>query len=178
VHFIFYAALKRNHRSKTLAILSLYLMLASLIGPGITVNYLFKEKIGRARPKEIQTFGGEKIFTKAAQMTDQCEHNCSFSSGHAAMGYYFTALAYAAILHSKLTKKKQLLELGENNAKPAAKRFNLIYSVFLVFGSLVGFSRVVMGGHFISDVSASCCAVLLINHLCYLLCQRLLCRKF
>lgn len=131
---------------------ALFLLISSSLGPGLVVNYALKEHFGRARPSQIEEFGGSKEFRKAFQLSDQCGHNCSFSSGHAAMGYFFTSIAYIANL----------------------RYFNRIYLTGLIFGSLVGLSRVMMGGHFLSDVMASAFIILTLNHLIFIIWQKIL----
>lgn len=128
----------------------LYVILSISVGPGLLVNHVFKENSGRARPAQIKDFGGNKNFTSVFQYSKECLHNCSFSSGHAAMAYSLTSFAYIF---------------------PAF--FSRIYCTALFFGSLVGLSRILMGGHFLSDIIASCCIVLTINHLLYLCLQKL-----
>lgn len=128
-----------------------YLLITALVGPGLVVNIALKETFGRARPSQITEFGGVKHFTQATKITDQCKHNCSFSSGHAAMAYYYTALSYCYSLSNK-----------------DKKIFTIIYIIALLFGTLTGFSRILMGGHFLSDVVASCFIILSINHLLFL----------
>lgn len=125
---------------------SFYFILTVGLGSGLTVNYVFKENFGRARPMTTKDFGGTKNFSGPLAISNQCQHNCSFSSGHAAMGYSLTSLAYI-FCHIYFTR---------------------IYSIALIFGSLVGFSRILMGAHFLSDVITSCLVVLVINHLIYL----------
>jgi lipid A 4'-phosphatase len=128
-----------------------YIILSTAIGPGLLVNHIFKENFGRARPIQIKNFNGSKNFTRAFSISNECVHNCSFSSGHAAMGYNLTSLAYIVPFIY----------------------FSRIYNIALIFGSLIGLSRVLMGGHFLSDVLASCFFVLIINHLLYLCWQKL-----
>lgn len=135
-----------------------YLFITALIGPGLVVNTILKENFGRARPAQISYFAGTKNFTNTLLIADQCTHNCSFPSGHSAMAYYFTATAYVLALSNKKSTTKTV----------STRRFTLIYILFLFFGSLVGFSRILMGGHFLSDIAASCFIVLVINHLLYL----------
>ncbi len=130
---------------------SFYIIITAAIGPGLIVNYGLKENFGRARPTQIENFGGKKDFTRAMLITDQCDRNCSFCSGHAAMGYYFTSFAYIL----------------------PPIYFSWVYITALLFGSLVGFSRILMGGHFISDVAASCFIILVVNHILYLAWQKL-----
>lgn len=104
-----------------------FLLLALLLGPGLLVNLVFKEESGRARPRDIVEFGGHKSFTGAFIRTDQCATNCSFVSGHAAMGFYLLTLAW-------VLRRRYWLWLG------------------LALGSLVGLGRLLQGGHFLSDV--------------------------
>ncbi|MDO5705363.1 MAG: hypothetical protein Q4G49_09875 [Paracoccus sp. (in: a-proteobacteria)] len=51
------------------------------MGPGLILNGLFKETVGRARPADITAFGGKRVFTPLLQFTDQCMSNCSFTPG-------------------------------------------------------------------------------------------------
>ncbi len=119
----------------------LFLFLALAVGPGLLVNAILKGESGRARPHLIEQFGGEKTFTPPFTLADQCESNCSFVSGHASMGFYFIALAWT---------------LG--NARW------LYYGIGI--GAVVGFGRIVQGGHFLSDVIFSYFAVYLATLLC------------
>lgn len=108
---------------------AIYLLLVLVLGPGLAVNSLLKEYWGRARPEQVETFGGTKIYTPAWQVSDQCERNCSFASGHASIGFYW--LAYAFVF-----PRRRALWLG----------------VGLGLGSAESLTRVVQGGHFASDV--------------------------
>jgi len=107
-----------------------FVLLSTLLGPGMIVNYIFKDHFGRARPRQIIQFGGDKSFTPAFIISNQCQKNCSFTCGHAAAGFSFMALAF---LFSKNRRKKILLYTA-------------------LFGFLVGFVRIIQGGHFLSDV--------------------------
>lgn len=149
--YLLYFIIKDKTFNKIIFSWVCYIILSIAIGPGLLVNHIFKENFGRARPAQITNFNGPKNFTKAFWISNECEHNCSFSSGHAAMGYSFTCLAYVF--------------------PPIF--FSRIYSSALILGSLVGISRILMGGHFFTDVLASCFVVLIINHLLYLCWQRL-----
>jgi lipid A 4'-phosphatase len=120
----------------------IYLILALLIGPGIVVNTICKNNLfGRARPSQIVEFGGNKQFSPAMVISDQCQKNCSFPSGHASLGFYFTAIAFIAPKHKKL-----------------------IFGLALIFGSVVGASRIVHGSHFISDIIFAALFVIYINY--------------
>ncbi len=103
-----------------------FALIALLIGPGLIVHTVFKDSWDRARPRHIVEFGGTKEFSPAWVISDQCERNCSFVSGHAAMGFYFMILGW-------LLNSRKWLYAG------------------IGIGALVGMIRVFQGGHFISD---------------------------
>ena len=69
-----------------------FIVLAGALGPGLLVNSGFKDNWQRARPYQVQPFGGTQQFTRAAVMTDQCNNNCSFVSGHVACGFFLASL--------------------------------------------------------------------------------------
>ena len=116
-----------------------FLLLALLLGPGLLVNTIIKDNsIGRARPSQIIDFNGTQTFTPAFVYSGQCKKNCSFVSGHAAMGFYFIALAWVF-------------------ASPTA-----FYSGVFI-GTLTGLVRIMQGGHFLSDVIFAFWAVYLVT---------------
>lgn len=105
-----------------------FFMLAFLLlGPGILVHTGFKDNWDRARPRDVTEFGGSRDFTSPLVISNQCEKNCSFVSGHAAMGFAYIALGW--VLKSRLW---------------------LMCGVGL--GLFVGGVRVMQGGHFLSDI--------------------------
>jgi lipid A 4'-phosphatase len=108
---------------------ALYLLLVMIIGPGLLVNTLFKDNWGRARPSQVEEFGGTKQFTRAALPADQCAKNCSFVSGHASVGFFFLAFAY-------VWPRRRILWLASGTA----------------LGLGIGLVRIMQGGHFFSDV--------------------------
>ena len=107
----------------------LFLLLALMLGPGLVVNMISKNIWGRARPAQIEQFGGSLKFSPAFVFSDQCDSNCAFVSGHSALGFYFIAFA---LLFKRHRKKLFVFAVG--------------------YGSLVGFGRIYQGGHFLSDV--------------------------
>lgn len=105
-----------------------FLIITLVLGPGILVNVVLKDNsTGRARPDDVQQFDGSHSFTPFYKVANQCEKNCSFVSGHAAMGFYFVAFAW--VFHSR-----RVLRYG------------------IVLGAFVGFGRIIQGGHFLSDI--------------------------
>lgn len=116
----------------------LFLLAALAVGPGLVVNAGFKDNWGRARPRDVAEFSGEKHFTPALQPTDQCERNCSFVAGHPSVVFWLAALGFAVA---------------------ARKRRNRIFAAAAALGLVAGFGRIVQGGHFLSDVIFSGLAV-------------------
>jgi lipid A 4'-phosphatase len=106
---------------------------ALALGPGLLVNLVLKDHWGRPRPSTITQFGGPNTYVPPLVPSDQCLDNCSFSSGHAALGFWMVSLALLA---------------------PAPLRPRLV-AMALIFGAFVGFVRIAQGGHFLSDVAFS-----------------------
>ena len=116
-----------------------FLTLSLVLGPGVLVNTILKNNsIGRARPSQITEFGGSADFTSAFEYSGACDKNCSFVSGHASMGFYFIALGW-------LFQSKRWFYIG------------------LAIGAVVGFTRIVQGGHFLSDTVFALWAVYWVN---------------
>ena len=69
-----------------------FIVVAGFFGPGLVVNAVFKDNWQRARPYQVENFGGTQQFTRGAVITDQCNNNCSFVSGHVACGFFFSSL--------------------------------------------------------------------------------------
>ena len=110
-----------------------FILLSLALGPGLVVEFGLKDHWGRARPRDLVEFGGEARFTPAYLPSEECASNCSFTSGHAAMAFYFLTFALLA---------------------PAPWRRPAVAAVVL-FGGLTGAMRVAQGAHFASDVIAS-----------------------
>jgi len=124
----------------------LYLGLTLAIGPGLVVETILKSYWGRARPRQIEEFGGDALFSLPFWVSDQCVSNCSFSSGHAAFAFWFTAYSFVV---------------------PVAWRSTLFFSGVL-FGCLMGIVRIAQGAHFLSDIIFSGLVVIGINYLSYI----------
>jgi lipid A 4'-phosphatase len=108
-----------------------FLVASMAAGPGLLANTLLKDHWGRARPVQIEAFGGAHRFTPAPLPATECERNCAFVSGHAALGFSLVAFAF-------------LLPPGRS------QRCGIIAA--LGFGALVGLGRIAQGAHFLSDV--------------------------
>ncbi len=108
-----------------------FIVAATAIGPGLIANTLLKDHWGRARPHQTEEFGGTRRFTPAPLPASECERNCAFVSGHAALG--FSLASFALLL-------------------PFGPRRRIALTAALGFGALVGLGRIAVGHHFLSDV--------------------------
>ncbi len=109
----------------------LFVLAALALGPGLVVNAGFKDNWGRARPRDVTEFSGERTFTPALQPTDQCDRNCSFVAGHPSVAFWLAAFGFAAATRRRRTG---------------------IFWAAAAFGMVAGLGRIVQGGHFLSDV--------------------------
>ncbi|HZS84727.1 MAG TPA: phosphatase PAP2 family protein [Stellaceae bacterium] len=123
----------------------LYLLLALALGPGLLVNTGLKDHWGRARPVQVSAFGGGKDFTPALEPAAECQRNCSFVSGHAALGFSLIAFAFLV---------------------PTRRRRRIAILAAVAAGALFGLARIAQGGHFLSDVVF---AGFLVTAICWLL---------
>src|SRR3954465_8753900 len=105
----------------------MFLVAAIALGPGLIVNTVLKDHWGRARPSQVAEFGGARQFTAAPLLAAQCERNCAFVSGHAALG--FSLVSFALLL-------------------PFGGRRKTAIAAALGFGALVGLARIAGGRHF------------------------------
>lgn len=120
-----------------------YLFLVLVLGAGLIVNVILKDNFGRARPRDIEEFGGSKHFTPAFVVSRECNTNCSFSSGEGAGAFFSLALVMA------LSRKRAMLVAG------------------VALGSLVSLSRVAAGAHFFSDTVVSFFVMLIVADVLY-----------
>jgi lipid A 4'-phosphatase len=123
-----------------------FMVASIMVGPIGFVNGILKSYWGRARPADVEYFGGDKFFTPPMIITDQCETNCSFVSGEGSA--IATALIVLAIvLWGNMTALWRAISL---------------YVVLPM--SLFGISlRIITGRHFLSDTvfGALYCALII-----------------
>lgn len=98
------------------------------LGPGLA-TWAIKEHTLRARPLDVVEFGGSRQFTPALVQANQCNDNCAFVSGHVACGFFFAGL--------------MLLD-------PLRRRWWV--TIGILSGAIIGFARVSVGAHWLSDV--------------------------
>lgn len=105
-----------------------FLLFSLLIGPGLLVNIILKDNsVGRPRPQHTTHFSGDMTYTPVFHYSGECTKNCSFVSGHASIGFFLFAMAWVR-----------------------RNRMWFVYGTLLGLG--VGFTRIIQGGHFLSDV--------------------------
>ena len=108
----------------------LFLLAALAAGPGLVVNWLFKDHWGRPRPRDVVEFGGSMEFVPALVPGGACERNCSFVAGHPSTVFWLAAFGF--------------LLLG-------TRRYT-VFTAATLAGFVAGAGRVLQGGHFLSDV--------------------------
>jgi len=123
----------------------IYLLLVLALGAGLVVNVILKDGFGRARPRDIQEFGGTGHFTPAYAISSGCDRNCSFSSGDSAGAFFSLAIILAF------------------------KRKRALMTAAIGFGVLVSAARIASGAHFFSDTVVSFFVMLIISDVLYYL---------
>lgn len=108
---------------------TIFFLLCWLLGPGLFVNLVAKDKIGRPRPSQVVPFHGEFDYVPPFSYSSACSRNCSFVSGHASVGFVFAGLAFVFRTYRK----------------------TILLSA-IASGSVIGYVRMAQGGHFFSDV--------------------------
>ena len=108
----------------------LFLFVGLLVLPGLLANTILKDHWGRARPVQVEEFGGTAKFSPPAIIAGQCDKNCSFVAGDPSFAFYLCAFAYVV-----RRKYSRMVFLGG-----------------VMAGAVVGVARMAAGGHFFSDV--------------------------
>lgn len=109
-----------------------------LLGPTLLVNGFMKRFFGRARPVQIEAFGGKGPFTAAWQVSGYCHAACSFVSAEVAAG---TALTVGLAIGARWFKGRRTARLFG--------ALSLCAGGLLVLTSV---ERIGSGRHFLSDV--------------------------
>ena len=115
-----------------LRLYAVYMVCVFLLGPGLLVNAVFKDHWGRARPVQVEQLGGTVPYTPPLYFVANGDGR-SFPSGHSSVGFAFIGFWF-------LWRKRH----------PRWATIALYGTV--LFGCLVGLTRMAAGGHFLSDV--------------------------
>jgi lipid A 4'-phosphatase len=130
--------------------IGLFLAIFFVLGPGLIVNNVFKDHWGRPRPADIVNFGGTETFRQFWEIGEAGQGK-SFSSGHAAVGFFLFA-PFFFLRKSHRSAALAFLCLG------------------IVFGFFMGTGRMIQGGHFLTDVIWSGVFTYITGYiLCYIL---------
>jgi lipid A 4'-phosphatase len=109
---------------------ALFLIVSLVLGPGLLVNTVLKDHWARPRPGMVANFGGEMTFRPWWDPRGTCTDNCSFVSGETSSAVWLAAPALLV---------------------PLPWRYAAFAGV-AVYATAIGFMRLLMGGHFLSDV--------------------------
>lgn len=110
--------------------LALVSVCAALLGPGLLIEGVFKNVVGRPRPVQVSAFGGPDAYQGPFEVGQTPHRHRSFVSSHAAAGF-------------------SLLTLGLTCGPVWRRRWLL---VGIGAGALVGLGRMLQGGHYLSDI--------------------------
>ncbi|MEJ2033703.1 MAG: phosphatase PAP2 family protein [Deltaproteobacteria bacterium] len=125
-----------------------FLCLASLaVGPGLLVNGVFKGHWGRPRPNQTLEFGGTETYLPPLVKGDFPDGH-SFPSGHASVAFVFVVLWF-------IWRRRH----------PTLAWTALLGSLLL--GLIVGYARMAVGAHYLSDILWSFIITFLVSHFLY-----------
>ncbi|MCX8515311.1 MAG: phosphatase PAP2 family protein [Burkholderiales bacterium] len=105
---------------------ALIILLCLALGPGLMVNYIFKNHWGRPRPYQVLRDG--QTYRAVWQPQFNMPNNNSFPSGHASIGFFLGVPFLVAL------KRKKAIIIGS------------------AAGMFIGLVRILQGGHYLSDV--------------------------
>ena len=117
--------ISRRHWRRAAAVMAVV-----VLGIGMVVHVFLKEGMGRPRPRDVQTFQGSTAYVPAFLPSQFCQKNCSFVSGHAAVGFALMSVGFFGV----------------------RRRRQFWFLTGLFAGSIIGLVRIMQGGHFLSDV--------------------------
>jgi membrane-associated phospholipid phosphatase len=109
---------------------ALFLIVTLVLGPGLIVNAVLKDHWSRPRPGMVTGLGGAMAFKPWWDPRGACQANCSFVSGETSSAVWLAAPALLV---------------------PAPWRYVALGGV-AVYAATIAFMRVLLGGHFLSDV--------------------------
>jgi lipid A 4'-phosphatase len=112
--------------------IGLFLVTFMILGPGLLINVAIKDLWNRPRPADIVDFGGEGQFRHVWEKGPPGQDK-SFPSGHAAAGFFLFSPFFIL--------------------RKSSRRWAVFFLCLgISYGMLMGFGRMVQGGHFLTDV--------------------------
>lgn len=129
---VFPAQVSRRHWRRASAVVAVV-----ILGIGLLVHTVLKDGMGRPRPRDVQVFMGSTAYVPIFERSQFCQTNCSFVSGHAAVGFALMSVGMLGVRRRR--------------------QFWLFTGI--VVGCLIGLARIAQGGHFLSDVVFSLVAI-------------------
>lgn len=125
--------------NRNLRQIGIYLLLTLAIGSGLIIHEVLKEHWGRPRPRQTIEFNGTQPYKAYYQphFNTGTDPSKSFPSGHSSMGFYFFAVMFLGLR----LRNKKLFWTG------------LFFA--LVLGILLSYTRIAMGGHYLTDTIVS-----------------------
>jgi len=156
----------------------LYAFFSAVVGPGIVVNFIFKDLWGRPRPRQTVLWPNsltadnyewyalwKPVFLEDPSLIGQGK---SFPSGHVALLAIFV-IFFFMFMHPVLWAN--LFKKGKEKTKirlfSTFKWLGLVLSI--IVGILTGIGRIVVGAHHASDVLWSFGMVYIVNAIFYYL---------
>jgi lipid A 4'-phosphatase len=109
---------------------ALFLVVSLALGPGLLVNTVLKDHWARPRPGMVANLGGDMTFRPWWDPRGTCVDNCSFVSGETSSAVWLAAPTLLV---------------------PPPWRYAAFAGV-AVYATAIGFMRLLLGGHFLSDV--------------------------
>jgi len=125
---------------------AVFLLLSVVIGPGLFINFVFKDHWDRPRPREIVEFGGPLQYVSAPLPGHVS--GASFPCGHCSVGFLYGAGWW-------IWRRR----------RPTWARLSM--AVGVAAGLALGLGRMAAGGHFLSDVIWSAILAFGVCHVIY-----------
>ena len=124
---------------------AIFVLLTVVLGPGVLINFVFKDHWERPRPRDVIELGGQLPYTPAPL---RGEGGKSFPCGHCSVGFLY-GVGWFIWRRSRPSWAAASLGIG------------------LVTGTALGIGRLAAGGHFASDTVWSAFLAFGVAHLLY-----------
>lgn len=106
---------------------AIYIVLVIALGPGLVINLIFKDHWARPRPLHTSEFGGQYVYVPPLKIGNTPDK--SFPCGHCSVGFMFFMLYFLS-----------------------RKRKAFYFTLTMLFSLVMALTRMMAGGHFLSDI--------------------------